>query len=97
MPASSAASSSSTGAIIRHGPHHGAHMSTTTGCGERSTSEEKVASVTVTGVLASGSGCLQRPQIGRRPRSTWSHATRLSAPQAGQRIMPGGPPAVASG
>ena len=72
-------------------------MSTTTGSAAPSTREEKVASVTVTGVPASGSSFLQRPQIGSRPRSTWSHATRLSAPQAGQRITPGAPPAAASG
>ena len=51
-PAISDASSSSTGAIIRHGPHHAAHRSSTTGSGERSTSAENVASVTVTGRLS---------------------------------------------
>ena len=64
-PPSSAASSSSVGASVRHGPHHGAQASTSTGSGERSTSAAKVASVTVSGAASSrGNGCLQRPQTG---------------------------------
>jgi hypothetical protein len=60
-PAISDASSSITGAIIRHGGHHGAHMSSTTGSGERSTSAENVASVTVTGLWWTGSISTSRP------------------------------------
>jgi len=37
-PASSVASCSIVGAIILQGPHHGAHISSNTGSGERSTS-----------------------------------------------------------
>src|SRR5262249_21972625 len=84
-PAISPASSSRTGAIIRHGPLHGAHMSTTTGRGERSTSLAKVASVTATGFAASGSGFLHRPQIGAPPAASFSRATRFTTPQDGQR------------
>jgi len=43
---SSAATSSTTGAIWRHGPHHSAQKSMTTGTSEASTSDSKVASVT---------------------------------------------------
>src|SRR5258705_178275 len=94
-PAISVASSSITGAIIRHGPHHGAHASISTGSGEASTSEAKVASVTTIGApppegaAASGSGALHRPQTGSRPRATLSGGTRLVAPQAEQRIIRG--------
>ena len=61
-PAISRASSSITGAIMRHGPHQGAHKSSSTGTGARSTSSAKVASVTVTGMLPARSGVLHRPQ-----------------------------------
>ena len=84
-PAISDASSSSIGAIIRHGPHQGAHRSSSTGSGERSTSASNVASVTVTGFSETGSGFLHRPQTGSSPASTRSHGTRLVAPQAGQQ------------
>ena len=69
-PDISLASSSRIGAIIRQGPHQGAHMSRSTGMGERSTSAANVASVTVTGAPPTGSGRLHRPQTGARPRST---------------------------
>src|SRR2546428_1693803 len=85
-PAICAASSSRTGATMRHGPHHGAHISSTTGSGERSTSAENVASVTVTGPCGTGSGALHRPHTGCSPRAIFSCGTRLVAPQAGQRI-----------
>ena len=62
-PAISTASSSTMGATIRHGPHHGAHMSRSTGSGDCSTSAANDASVTVMGPLETGSGVLQRPQI----------------------------------
>src|SRR5919206_4620770 len=44
-PSYSEASCSSTGSTARHGPHHGAQKSTTTGVCERRTSSSKVASV----------------------------------------------------
>src|SRR5262249_33405620 len=85
-PASSAASSSITGSIIRHGPHHGAHMSSSTGRGERSTSASNVSAVAVDGLPPAGRGVLHRPQTGSSPCSIFSRGTRLLAPQAGQRI-----------
>src|SRR4051812_28442872 len=83
-PAISDASSSTTGAIIRHGLHQGAHMSTSTGSGEPSTSVEKFASVTVIGPEPAERGVLHRPQIGLSPPSILTIAprdTRLIAPQ----------------
>lgn len=54
---------SRTGATIRHGPHHGAHRSSKTGSGERSTSAGNVASVTATRLLpAPGNAVWQRPR-----------------------------------
>src|SRR5712664_1735246 len=87
-PAISAASSSMTGAIILQGPHHAAHASTRTGTGERSTSAENVASVTVTGRVSMDTGrdVLQRPHTGSSPLSILSRGTRFATPQAGQRI-----------
>jgi hypothetical protein len=63
-------------------------MSSTTGRGERSTSLEKVASVTVTGSFETETGIfvLHRPQIGVRPLSTFSSGTRLVTPQEGHRM-----------
>jgi len=49
LPASSAASCSITGAIVRHGPHQAAHISSNTGSDEPVTTEEKLVSVTITG------------------------------------------------
>src|ERR1700739_1017388 len=45
-PARSLAISSTTGATIRHGPHHGAQKSTSTGFSDSSTSAWKLLSVT---------------------------------------------------
>src|SRR6185503_16313931 len=73
------------GAIIRQGPHHGAHRSSSTGSGEASTSPVKLASVTVTGAVSNGKGCLQRPHTGRLPGRTAAASTRLVAPHEGQR------------
>src|SRR5690606_4157695 len=53
-PAYSSASSSSTGATARHGPHHGAQKSTRTGRSELRTVEPKESSVTAT-VVRTGS------------------------------------------
>src|SRR5262245_14256456 len=85
-PAISAASSSIAGAIIRHGPHQGAHRSSNTGSGERSTSAANVASVTVTGLSEMGRGVLHCPQTGFSRCSIFFCGTRLVTPQAGQRI-----------
>ena len=86
FPVSSAASSSRAGAIIRQGPHHGAHASTSTGSGERSTSAANVASVTVMGFVTPPSGDLHRPQTGCIPAATFASGTRLVAPQLAQRM-----------
>jgi hypothetical protein len=47
-PANSPASCSSAGLTIRHGPHHGAQMSTSTGMVAASTTDGKSASVAFT-------------------------------------------------
>src|SRR5210317_526179 len=47
-PSMSVDSSSRTGPIILHGPHHSAQKSTTTGTSDLMTSASKVASVTAT-------------------------------------------------
>src|SRR6185312_2288260 len=46
LPFISSAISSSAGAIMRHGPHHSAQKSTTTGASDLMTSVSKLASVT---------------------------------------------------
>jgi hypothetical protein len=89
-PASSTANSSIVGAMIRQGWHHGAHISRSTGKGDRSTSVENVASVTWMGWLRAGSGVLHWPHTGRSPCSSFSWGTRLVAPQALHRINCGG-------
>src|SRR6267143_190875 len=79
-PATSTANSSRTGAIIRQGPHQGAHMSSNTGSGDCSTSAAKLASVTVSGWLLERDGAfLHRPQTGSFPCSIFSRSTRLFA------------------
>ena len=71
-PAISAASLSIVGASIRQGPHHGAHKSTSTGNGERSTSPAKVLSVTTTGPTRSSSAaCIGRRSVALRWRPYW--------------------------
>jgi hypothetical protein len=74
------------GAITRHGPHQGAHASTRTGSGERSTSTENVASVTVTGLLTIASDVLHRPQTGWSPCAILSRSIRFVVPHTGQRM-----------
>jgi hypothetical protein len=82
---------STTGPIMRHGPHHGAHRSRSTGMSDRSTSLEKFASVIVTGAplrpALRGSRVLHRPQTGMSPRSIGSFAMRFLAPHLEQRII----------
>src|SRR5258705_13684478 len=88
------------GAIIRHGPHHGAQASSSTGSAERSTWAANVASLTVTGavvpVAPTGSGVLHRPHTGWRPASALRFGTWLVAPQLGQRMSRGGPQDVSA-
>src|SRR5580704_2235124 len=60
-PAKSAASSASTGLTMRHGPHQGAHRSTTTGTDACSAISAKVSSPAST---IHGSGRWQLPQCG---------------------------------
>jgi hypothetical protein len=67
LPARSPASASSIGATARHGPHHGAQKSTSTGIGLSSTSFFQLASVTVTG-RRGNTFSLQRPHTGSSPR-----------------------------
>src|SRR6185436_4091560 len=82
----SVANSSNTGAIMRQGPHQGAHISTKTGTGDRSTSAANVLSVTVTGpeALDKESGALQRPQTGSCPPATFCALIRFVAPHFAQ-------------
>ena len=83
FPAYSVASSSMSGAIMRHGPHHGAQKSTSTGTGLFRTSASKVASVT--GVAAArarrGKPCSARC-VGARGRG------KRTARGAGYRPSP---------
>src|ERR1039457_7103612 len=51
LPSYSPASSSTIGAIARHGPHQAAQKSTSTGLSDFNTSESKLASVTSTVAL----------------------------------------------
>ena len=95
-PAISDAICSTTGEIMRQGPHHGAHMSSSTGNCDSSTSREKLASVTVIGSLEedelaceSGSGFLHFPQTGLRPSAIFSRGTLLVAAQFGQVMRSG--------
>jgi hypothetical protein len=86
-PANSRASCSTTGAIAWQGPHHGAHRSTSTGSGERSTWLEKLASVIVRGSPVGGSGALHRPQTGASPLASFACGMRLPVPHAGHWII----------
>ena len=86
-PAISAASCSIAGAIIWQGPHHGAHISSKTGSGERSTSAENVASVTVTGLLELNSGVLQRPHTVPGPVRAFRAALDSSCRRRGREQL----------
>jgi len=68
---------------MRHGPHHGAHMSSNTGSGERSTDAAKLASVIVTGLVSIGKGLLHLPQLGCSPCAIFANGTRLVAHMTG--------------
>ena len=85
FPINSEASSSITGPIIRHGPHHGAHISTRTGIGDCSTSRAKFASVTVIEPVGEARRALHCPHIGSALFSSETR-TLLVVPHEGQRI-----------
>ena len=82
-PAISAASWSTTGAIMRQGPHQGAHKSSNTGSGDCSTSAVNVASVIVSGFCPTINEVLQRPHTGSSPAAIFSCGTRFFAPHEG--------------
>src|SRR5262245_2674256 len=64
LPASVCATFSTSGAIMWHGPHHGAQKSTTTGTGDFVISASKAGTVaTSTGLAAAGSVVLQWPHL----------------------------------
>jgi hypothetical protein len=75
-PLNSAASCSTTGAIILHGPHQAAQKSTNTGSGERSTSAAKFASVITIGFVSEDKALWHLPQTAP-VRET---STRFAAP-----------------
>jgi hypothetical protein len=77
LPASSVASCSSAGLTMRHGPHQGAHRSTSTGTDGASAIAAKVSSPAST---IHGSGLWQLPQCGV-PFAT--AGTRFRRPQCG--------------
>lgn len=62
-------------------------MSNKTGSGERSTSLEKTASVTVSGLAVSGNGFLHFPHTGASPLASFAAGTRLLVPHTGHWIM----------
>ena len=78
---SSAAAASKFGAIDRHGPHHGAHTSTSTAMSLDAMCRWKAAPSTLSG-FAANSGALQEPQ--RAALAGLSSGRRLVAPQPGQ-------------
>src|SRR5205085_7358272 len=90
----SAAICSSTGPIVRHGPHHGAQKSTMTE--PLAMALTNVASVTVIGVpLVIVSGVLHLPQTAALPLP--SGGTRLACPHEGHLTMLSTAAAVANG
>ncbi len=72
---------SNAGAIARHGPHHGAQKSISTGSGLASIAASKLSSASSTG-RPSSRGLPQRPQTGSSARR--STGMRLVAPQPAQ-------------
>jgi hypothetical protein len=74
------AACSNAGAIMRHGPHHGAQKSTTIGRSDRAMWASKLSSSSETG-LPVNSGSLQRPQRACSPRR--SSSTRFTVTQWG--------------
>ena len=80
-PAMSVATCASAGLTMRHGPHQGAHRSTTTGTDARSATSAKVSSPAST---IQGSGLWQWPQCGT-PEAV--AGTRFLRPQFGHRTI----------
>src|SRR5271170_6255985 len=80
-PARSVATCASAGLTIRHGPHQGAHRSTTTGTDARSATSAKVFSPAST---TQGSALWQLPQLGIPEAAA---GTRFLRPQFGHRII----------
>jgi hypothetical protein len=78
-----------TGPIIRHGPHHGAQQSRSTGTGDASTFNAKSASVTITGCPVNNSSVLMDaphfPHFGVSP--ILSEGILFFVPHAVHRIM----------
>src|SRR5262249_39529361 len=73
FPAYSAATTSIVGAICRHGPHHSAQKSTSTGMSDRSTSWSKPASVNVNVFCP-----ISSPKLLESPRRQRIHPTPRS-------------------
>src|SRR5580700_6138852 len=84
-PAMSVATCASAGLTMRHGPHQGAHRSTTTGTDARSATSAKVSSPAST---IQGSGLWQLPQRGTPEAAA---GTRFLRPQFGHRMGPCSP------
>jgi hypothetical protein len=78
-----AATRASSGATMRHGPHHGAQKSTTTGSFDAATrpSNAAVSGMSI-GSAATGSSVPHLPHL-----PAWPNATRLRWPQEGQGVM----------
>ena len=97
LPACDLASCSNAGLTIRHGPHHGAHRSTSTGSAAHSTTVAKLAS---SASAIHGSGEWHWPQRGTPLAAA---GTRFFRPQTGtprrhsRRLLPLRPHAASSG
>ena len=85
-PLHSEASSSIMGAILWHGPHHAAHMSSNTGNGEALDLRRERCIRDRHGIADDWHRRLACPQIGFRPLAILSSGTRLVTPHEGQRI-----------
>ncbi len=87
-PAASRAAAANSGAIIRHGPHHGAQKSITTGNGHSRLNAPNALSLsTTTGSATRGNSPLHPPH--RPRRSSFPYTIRFTVPHAGQsRITP---------
>eukprot|EP00218_Dolichomastix_sp_CCMP3274_P003605 CAMPEP_0170162414 /NCGR_PEP_ID=MMETSP0033_2-20121228/77081_1 /TAXON_ID=195969 /ORGANISM="Dolichomastix tenuilepis, Strain CCMP3274" /LENGTH=254 /DNA_ID=CAMNT_0010400039 /DNA_START=387 /DNA_END=1151 /DNA_ORIENTATION=+ len=94
LPAYSVDSSSMSGAIMRHGPHHGAQKSTSTGMGLFKTSASNVASVTADAVLVAVSPSARAETTravrrrGATDRSALADLARVTAPLCASSTLP---------